>query len=63
MIDSGKRVVTFLDNQADFTQVPYIIDGPPTVSEQAPQLTTYYRVLQRLGDSVRRHRGELPLHH
>lgn len=26
MIDSGKRVVTFLDNQADFTQVPYIID-------------------------------------
>jgi len=26
MIDSGKRVVTFLDNQADFAQVPYIID-------------------------------------
>ncbi|KAF8585822.1 PLC-like phosphodiesterase [Ramaria rubella] len=26
IIDSGKRVVTFLDNQADFTQVPYIID-------------------------------------
>ena len=27
MIDSGKRLVTFLDNQADFTTVPYIIDG------------------------------------
>ncbi|KAF8488538.1 PLC-like phosphodiesterase [Gautieria morchelliformis] len=26
MIDSGKRVVTFLDNQADFATVPYIID-------------------------------------
>jgi len=26
MIDSGKRVVTFLDTQADFSQVPYIID-------------------------------------
>jgi hypothetical protein len=26
MIDSGKRVVTFLDTQADFTQVAYIID-------------------------------------
>jgi hypothetical protein len=32
MIDSGKRVVTFLDNQADFTQVPYIIDGAFSVS-------------------------------
>jgi len=27
MIDSGKRLVTFLDNQADFTSVPYIVDG------------------------------------
>jgi len=26
MIDSGKHVVSFMDNQADFTQVPYIID-------------------------------------
>ncbi|KAF8525269.1 PLC-like phosphodiesterase [Hysterangium stoloniferum] len=25
-IDSGKRVVTYLDTQADFTQLPYIID-------------------------------------
>lgn len=27
MIESGKRLLTFLDNQADFTSVPYIIDG------------------------------------
>jgi hypothetical protein len=27
MIDSGKRLVTFLDNKADFATVPYIIDG------------------------------------
>jgi hypothetical protein len=27
MIDSGKRLVTFMDHHADFTAVPYIIDG------------------------------------
>jgi hypothetical protein len=27
MIDSGKRLVTFLDNQADPTVAPYLIDG------------------------------------
>ena len=27
MIDNGLRLVTFLDNGADFTSVPYIIDG------------------------------------
>lgn len=27
MIDSGQRLLTFLDNGADFTSVPYIIDG------------------------------------
>lgn len=27
MIDSGKRLVTFLDNGADSSQVSYIIDG------------------------------------
>lgn len=27
MIDSGKRLVTFLDNAADFATVPYLIDG------------------------------------
>jgi hypothetical protein len=27
MIDSGKRLVTFMDEKADFTSVAYIIDG------------------------------------
>lgn len=27
LIDSGTRLVTFLAQQADFTQVPYLIDG------------------------------------
>jgi hypothetical protein len=27
LIDSGKRLVTFMDTGADFTSVPYIIDG------------------------------------
>ena len=27
MIDSDKRLVTFMDTGADFTSVPYIIDG------------------------------------
>jgi hypothetical protein len=27
LIDSGKRLLTFLDNGADFTTVPYLIDG------------------------------------
>lgn len=27
MIDNGQRLVTFLDNAADFTSVTYLIDG------------------------------------
>ena len=27
LIDDGKRLVTFMDTGADFTSVPYIIDG------------------------------------
>lgn len=29
LIDSGKRLVTFLSTTADFTAVPYLIDGMP----------------------------------
>jgi len=39
MIDSGKRVVTFLDNQADFSQVPYIIDEFTNVWESPFDVT------------------------
>ena len=31
LIDSGKRLVTFLSTTADFTAVPYLIDGTPPV--------------------------------
>jgi hypothetical protein len=27
LIDSGKRLLTFIDNQADSAAVPYLIDG------------------------------------
>lgn len=27
LIDSGKRLLTFLDNAADFNAVPYLLDG------------------------------------
>lgn len=27
LIDAGTRLVTFLDNAADFTAVPYLLDG------------------------------------
>lgn len=39
MIDSGKRLVTFMDNQADFTSVPYIIDEFSNVWETAFDVT------------------------
>ncbi|KAH0590970.1 PI-PLC X domain-containing protein [Termitomyces sp. J132] len=39
MIDSGKRLVTFMDNQADLTTVPYIIDEFTNVWETAFDVT------------------------
>jgi len=35
MIDSGKRVMAFMDNQADFSQVPYLIDEFSNMFEDA----------------------------
>lgn len=32
LIDSGKPLVTFLSTTADFTAVPYLIDGAPYVN-------------------------------
>lgn len=29
LIDANTRLLTFLDNGADLTQVPYLIDGGP----------------------------------
>lgn len=36
LIDSGTRLITFMDTGADFTTVPYIIDGTltPSLSDQ-----------------------------
>lgn len=36
MIDSGKRLVTFLDANADFTSVNYLIDGMLPTTHIAP---------------------------
>jgi hypothetical protein len=38
MIDSGQRLVTFLDNGADFTSIPYIIDG----THISPELVNFF---------------------
>ena len=49
LIDSGTRLITFMDAGADFTSVPYIIDGascfnfvmtvrPPTIPRQNSQM-------------------------
>ena len=35
MVDSGKRVVVFMDNSADFTSVPWIIDQFTNMFEDA----------------------------
>ncbi|THV07602.1 PLC-like phosphodiesterase [Dendrothele bispora CBS 962.96] len=42
MIDSGKRLVTFLDNTADFTSVPYLIDEFTNIWETAFDVTTSF---------------------
>jgi len=39
MIDSGQRLLTFLDNGADFTSVPYIIDEFTNIWETAFDVT------------------------
>jgi len=39
MIDSGKRLVTFLDNGADLTSVPYLIDEFSNIWETAYDVT------------------------
>lgn len=38
MIDANKRLVTFLDNGANFAAVPYIIDG----AHVSPRLVSFY---------------------
>jgi len=35
LIDGGKRVLAFMDNQADFSQVPWLIDEFGNMFEDA----------------------------
>jgi len=53
MIDSGTRLVTFLDNQADLTSVPYLLDEFTNVWETPFDVTTEFdcSVNRTKGDS------------
>ena len=54
MIDSGKRVVTFMDNSASFNSVPYIMDEFSNMWEDA-----YNAVDQSFGCAVNRSRSDV----
>ena len=68
LINSGKRVVTFMDASADFNSVPYIIDGAtPEISivacsDDHPEFTniweTAYDVTTTFDCSVNRTQGD-----
>lgn len=55
LIDSGKRLITFMDAEADFTSVPYIIDGMRCENDRrrVNLLTALRRIHKRMGDGVR----------
>ncbi|KIK48394.1 hypothetical protein CY34DRAFT_798209 [Suillus luteus UH-Slu-Lm8-n1] len=42
LIDSGTRLITFMDSNADFTSVPYIIDEFTNIWETAYDVTTSF---------------------
>ena len=58
MIDSGKRLVTFMDAGADFTSVPYIIDGRfyacaiLTADDFAPEFTNMWETAFDVTDTT-----------
>ncbi|KAH7930497.1 PLC-like phosphodiesterase [Leucogyrophana mollusca] len=53
LIDSGKRLLTFMDAEADFTSVPYIIDEFTNIWESPYDVTTSFdcSVNRTKGDS------------
>jgi len=53
LIDSGKRLLTFMDAEADFTSVPYIIDEFTNIWESPYDVTTTFdcSVNRTKGDS------------
>lgn len=61
MIDSGKRLVTFMDTGANFNSVPYIIDGRfyclrplfrPTAHNFAPEFTNMWETAFDVTDTT-----------
>ena len=52
MIDSGKRLVTFLDTGADTTVVPYLLDGTHVSPHKFFILIIVCRVYKHLGVSL-----------
>lgn len=55
LIDSGKRLITFMDASADFNSVPYIIDGAhPEISVSYMFLIIMFahRIYKRLGNTL-----------
>ena len=58
LIDSGTRLVTFLSTTADFTSVPYMIDGTfwilAIITGRGAEHSAVHRILKCLGDGVRR---------
>lgn len=52
MIDSGKRLVTFMDAEADFTSVSYIIDGETVLWHPFGANAMPFRVFKRLGNRL-----------
>jgi hypothetical protein len=58
MIDSGKRLVTFMDFGADFATVPYIVNGGTTTFLIYCQIGSHScaRVHEYVGNCIRRDR-------
>lgn len=47
LIDSGKRVLAFMDNQADFSQVPYLIDEFSNMFEDSYGMSSKSEICRR----------------
>jgi hypothetical protein len=56
LIDAGNRLVVFMDANADFTSVPYIIDGTRVSSRLNARLKNNVlglnRIFERMGNCV-----------
>lgn len=65
LIDRGKRIVSFIDSGADVSAAPYLNDGTPPLAcclFSAENSAWHYRILEHLGNRVRRNRTHFLLH-